>query len=40
MKKKTWDRNTYIIRMPGNTCHRGIMYFPDKFTDPPVKRET
>lgn len=26
----------YIIGMPSNTCHRRVMSFPDKFTDPPM----
>ena len=30
--------NTHIIRMPSNTCDRGIMFFPDKFADPPSKQ--
>lgn len=28
---------TNIIGMPSDICHRRIMSFPDKFTDPPVE---
>lgn len=34
---KEKKKNTHIIGMPSNTSNRRIMFFPDKFTDPPVK---
>ena len=34
---KEKKKNTHIIGMPSNACHRRIMSFPDKLTDPPVK---
>lgn len=33
-------KETYIIRMPSNTCYRGIMLLSNEFANPPKKEET